>query len=241
MKATFLFMVALTTLAAAQAPMPDPKSTTVPRIRAQIKVDGVLDEQAWQQAARLTPFVRNDAMTPARVGTEVRLWYDEAALYLGWICEDYDIQATFSERDSRFWEEEVVEFFVTPQALGRYFELQWNPLGGTFDAIITNDLGPDGRSRQFKGDWSFTAAGMTYAVRVDGSVQNSSDRDQRWTVEVRVPFADLNVPTPERGDVWRGSFYRFNRDHDGEPEPLSWSPTIWPGFHQPARFGYLRF
>jgi hypothetical protein len=82
---------------------------------------------------------------------------------------------------------------------------------------------------------------MTYAVRVDGSVQNSTDRDQRWTVEVRIPFSDLKVPTPQPGDVWRGSFYRFNRDRDGDPEPLSWSPTMLPGFHQPARFGYLRF
>jgi len=256
MNRILLFMVGLTAMAATPdplqtaplqapaapaAPMPDPKSAVVPRIAAQVKIDGVLDEQPWQKAARLTPFVRNDTMMPARVGTEVRLWYDQAALYLGWICEDYDIQATFTQRDSRFWEEEVVEFFVTPAALDRYFELQWNPLGGTFDAIITNELGPDGSSRQFKGDWSYTAASMTYAVRVDGSVQNSSDRDQRWTVEVRIPFADLKVPTPQPGDVWRGSFYRFNRDRDGDPEPLSWSPTMLPGFHQPARFGYLRF
>jgi hypothetical protein len=256
MNRILLFMVGLTAMAATPvplqtapaqapaapaAPMPDPKSAVVPRIAAQVKIDGVLDEQPWQKAVRLTPFVRNDTMMPARVGTEVRLWYDQAALYLGWICEDYDIQATFTQRDSRFWEEEVVEFFVTPAALDRYFELQWNPLGGTFDAIITNELGPDGSSRQFKGDWSYTAASMTYAVRVDGSVQNSTDRDQRWTVEVRIPFSDLEVPTPQPGDVWRGSFYRFNRDRDGDPEPLSWSPTMLPGFHQPARFGYLRF
>lgn len=223
------------------APMPDPKSTSVPHINAQVTVDGALDEPAWQKAARVGPFVRNDAATAARVATEVRIWYDHAALYLGWTCEDSDIQATFTQRDSRFWEEEVVEFFVTPASLDRYFELQWNPLGGTFDAIISNQLGPDGRSQQFKGDWSYTAANMTSAVRVDGSVQNSSDRDRRWTVEVRVPFADLGVATPGSGAVWRGSFYRFNRDRDGEPEQLSWSPTVWPGFHQPTRFGYLRF
>ena len=88
-----------------------------------------------------------------------------------------------------------------------------------------------------------TAVGatMTFAVQVDGSVQNSSDRDRRWTVEVRIPFVDLKARTPGRGDVWRGNFYRYNRDHDGEAEQLSWSPTIWPGFHQPTRFGYLRF
>lgn len=239
---TSLVLVAgLATLAAAQAPMPDPKSTSVPRLDARVTIDGALDEQAWQTAARVAPFGRNDTMTPPRVSTEVRLWYDQAALYLGWSCEDPDIQATFRQRDSRFWEEEVVEFFVTPAALERYFELQWNPLGGTFDAIISNELGPDGRSKQFKGDWSYTASSMTFAVLVDGTVQNSSDRDRRWTVEARVPFADLNVPTPRAGDVWRGNFYRFNRDKDGEPEQLSWSPTVWPGFHQPARFGFLRF
>lgn len=236
-----LHTAAVQAQATATAPMPDPKSTIVPAIEAAVKIDGVLDERPWQNAARLTPFVRHDTMEPARVSTEVRVWYDRAALYLGWICEDGDIQATFTQRDSRFWEEEVVEFFVTPTTLERYFELQWNPLGGTFDAIITNEIAPDGRSRTFKGDWSYTATNMTFAVQVDGSVQNSSDRDRRWTVEARIPFVDLKVSTPASGDVWRGNFYRFNRDRDREPELLSWSPTILPGFHQPTRFGYLRF
>jgi hypothetical protein len=248
MMKTILPLLAAGLLAAAETPatqvapaIPDPKSTMVPRIEAEVKIDGVLDESPWQNAPRLTPFVRHDTMAPARVRTEVRLWYDQAALYVGWLCEDGDIQATLKQRDSRFWEEEVVEFFVTPAALDRYFELQWNPLGGTFDAIIKNELGSDGRSQRFVGDWSYTATNMTHAVLVDGSVQDSSDRDQRWTVEVRVPFADLKVGTPKRGDVWRGNFYRFNRDRDRETEQLSWSPTIWPGFHQPTRFGYLRF
>ena len=241
MKMSFVLAMGLAGVVLAQTPMPDPKTAIVPRMDAQVKIDGVLDEQPWQKAARLTPFGRNDATTPARVATEVRIWYDGTALFLGWICEDHDIQATFTQRDSRFWEEEVVELFITPAPLDRYFELQWNPLGGTFDAIIANTLELDGRSRQFKGDWSYTAVNMTYAVRVDGTVQNSSDRDQRWTVEARIPFADMKVPAPARGDVWRGNFYRFNRDHDGEPEEISWSPTVWPGFHQPNRFGYLRF
>jgi hypothetical protein len=230
----------LATLAAAQA-LPEPKSTPVPKIDARVAIDGVLDEPPWQKAPRLTPFAIHDTMAVGRVSTEVRIWHDAQALYLGWTCEDPDIQATFTGRDSRFWEEEVVEFFVTPARLDRYFELQWNPLGGTFDAIIANDIGPDGRSRGIKGDWSYTAPNMTHAVKVDGTVQNPADTDRTWTVEVRVPFADLNTATPKSGDVWRGNFYRFNRDRDRAPEQLSWSPTIWPGFHQPNRFGYLRF
>ena len=235
-----LLLPIVATIAAAQA-LPEPRSATVPRIDAVVNIDGVLDEAPWQKAPRLTPFVIHDTMAAGRVNTSVRVWYDAQAVYLGWTCEDPDIQATFTQRDSRFWEEEVVEFFVTAGRLDRYFELQWNPLGGTFDAIIANDIGADGRSRGIKGDWSFTAPNMTYAVKVDGTVQNSNDTDRQWTVEVRVPFADLNVSMPKGGEVWRANFYRFNRDQKNPAEQLSWSPTIWSGFHQPTRFGYLRF
>ena len=241
-KTTVPVFVVLGALAAPAAmQLPAPKSITVPLVRATVKIDGVLDEQVWDKAPRLTPFVHHDTQAAARVTTEARIWYDESALYVGWICGDADIQATFTQRDSRFWEEEVVEFFVTPGPLDRYFELQWNPLGGTFDAIIANTLAADGQSTGIKGDWSYTAPNMTHAVKVSGSVQNSGDRDERWTVEARVPFADLKVSTPRAGDVWRGNFYRFNRDRGAEPEELSWSPTVWKGFHQPNRFGYLRF
>src|SRR5688500_19101019 len=181
----FLGLLAMQTPPAQPTPLPEPKSATVPRIDAAIKIDGILDEAPWEKAARLTPFVHHDTMSAARVTTEARIWYDQAALYVGWIVGDADIQATFTARDSRFWEEEVVEFFVTPAGLERYFELQWNPLGGTFDAIITNELAPDGRSKQFKGEWAYTAANMPCAVKADGTVQDALDRDRRWTAEGR--------------------------------------------------------
>jgi hypothetical protein len=171
----------------------------------------------------------------------VKLTYDDEALYLAWSCADQDIQATFTNRDSKFWEEEVVEFFVTAKDLNRYFELQWNPLGGVFDAIIDNDLDEHGVSKAFHGDWSYTAKGMTNAVRVKGTVNNSTDRDEYWQVEVRLPFADLGQATPRVGEVWRANFYRFNRTQGQPVEELSWSPTLLPGFHQPTRFGYLEF
>jgi len=221
--------------------LPPPKTAQIPKLAGAVTVDGRLEESVWRRAAMLSAFVHHDTRAAARVGTEVRVWYDDAALYLGWTCDDKDIQATLTARDSRFWEEEVVEFFVTAGSLARYFELQWNPLGGTFDAIISNQIGPDGRSQKFEGDWSYTAKGMTYAVQTEGTVQDSSDRDRRWTVEVRIPFSDLSQPPPKPGDVWRANFYRFNRDTGQEPELLSWSPTVWPGFHQPTRFGYLVF
>ncbi len=218
-----------------------PKRVIVPRLSGDLKIDGDLNEPVWERAAVLKPFLLNDGSGREREQTEVRLWYDEAALYLGWTCTDADIQATFTARDSKFWEEEVAEFFITPSDLTQYFELQWNPLGGVFDAIIKNELDDRGVSKKIDGDWSYTAKGMTSAVRCVGTPANSADRDQYWRVEVRIPFVDLGVATPGPGSVWRGNFYRFNREKGKAAELLSWSPTLLPSFHQPSRFGFLEF
>jgi hypothetical protein len=238
-----LLVLGFTSIAIAQSTekLPPPKHITIPRLHASIHLDGKLDEPVWAKAAVLKPFYLNDGTGPEREHTEVRLWYDDQALYLGWRCEDRDIQATLTNRDSKFWEEEVVEFFITPKELKRYFELQWNPLGGMFDAIIDNDLDEYGVSKDFHGDWSFTAKQMQSAVLLKGTPNNSTDRDVSWQVEVKLPFADLSQTAPRPRDVWRGNFYRFNRTKGLPVEELSWSPTRLHGFHQPTRFGFLEF
>jgi hypothetical protein len=242
---SFVPMIVLT--AAESAPNPDPatlpppKRIVVPRLSGLVTIDGVLDERVWGKAAELTPFEKNDGSGRGRESTRVLIWFDEAALYLGWTCRDRDIQATFTERDSKFWEEEVVEFFVTSRELGQYYELQWNPLGGVFDAIIRNQLDERGVSKGITGDWGYTAHGTRSAVRVRGTVQHSDDKDRGWQAEVRIPFEDLSVTMPKAGEVWRANFYRFNRTKGREPELLAWSPTRYPSFHQPSRFGYLEF
>ncbi len=221
--------------------LPPPKRVVVPRLAGGIKVDGNLDDAVWQRAAVLTPFYKNDGSGREREETVLRIGYDNQALYLGWFCRDNDIQATFTNRDSHFWEEEVVEFFVTPAALTNYFELQWNPLGGVFDAIIDNELDVTGVSKNYRGNWGYTARGMTSAVKLKGKLNHTAEKDEFWQVEVRVPFSDLGRTAPRAGEVWRANFYRFDRAKGLPAELLSWSPTLLPGFHQPSRFGYLEF
>lgn len=220
---------------------PPPRRIVIPKLHGPLTLDGNLNEPVWAKAALLSPFVLNETSTPEWEKTAVRVWYDDSALYLGWTCTDADIQATFTARDSKFWEEEVVEFFVTSGTLDRYFELQWNPLGGVFDAIISNQMDSHGVSTKFTGDWSFTAKGMKSVVTLKGTAANSNDKDVQWQAEVIIPFADLGEVMPKPKAVWRANFYRFNRSKGRQPELLSWSPTRLPGFHQPSRFGYLEF
>lgn len=221
--------------------LPAPKRVVVPRLSGAATIDGQLDEAVWAKAAVLDILIPTNGPDRPREETLVRIWYDDTALYLGWTCRDTDIQATFTARDSKFWEEEVAEFFVTPKDLTRYFELQWNPLGGVFDAIIDNDLDEHGVSKRFRGKWDYTAKGMKSAVKVRGTVADGSDTDEFWQVEVAIPFSDFDVAPPKPGEVWRANFFRFNRGNNLPPEPLSWSLPILPGFHQPTRFGFLEF
>jgi hypothetical protein len=221
--------------------LPPPKRVVVPKLKGTLTIDGELDEPVWAKAAKLGPFMLANGSRQEREPTIVRAWYDDTALYLGWTCTDSDIQATFTARDSKFWEEEVAEFFITPKELTRYFELQWNPLGGVFDAIITNQLDERGVSKKFDGDWSYTAKGMKSAVKLRGTPGNGNDKDEFWQVEVAIPWSDFGVPAPKAGDVWRANFYRFNRGNNLPVEEVSWSPPMLRGFHQPTRFGFLEF
>src|SRR5262245_4228167 len=87
--------------------VPEPPRVVIPRLRGTVRIDGDLSETVWKKAALIRPLSFNDGSGPEREQTEVRLWYDGTALYLGWTCRDSDIQATFTNRDSHFWDEEV--------------------------------------------------------------------------------------------------------------------------------------
>src|SRR5687767_2197677 len=62
-----------------------PKRTTVPKLQGELRIDGELSEAVWKRAATLKPFFKNDGSAPGREETEVRVWYDDQALYLGWV------------------------------------------------------------------------------------------------------------------------------------------------------------
>src|SRR5690348_8297478 len=68
-------------------------------------IDGLLDERVWQQATPTGDFTQTEPSEgqPATEKTEVRVLYDDKAVYIGVICYDSDpahIVTTDSRRDS---------------------------------------------------------------------------------------------------------------------------------------------
>ena len=86
---------------------------------------------------------------------------------------------------------------------------------------------------------------VAIATSVDGTLNDDSDADRGWTLEVAIPFENFrkvaqNTP-PKPGDVWHMNLNRLggrtNLQHS------QWSPgkTERPNFHAPQYFGRVVF
>ena len=199
------------------------------------KIDGLLDEPAWKDATPVT-LVNSYDGTPTHVRTVARVLYDDKFLYVAFDCEDPDVWGTLLKRDDPIYNEEVVEIFLDANAdLATYNELEVSPHGTIFDAYFP------ARRQGMDTSWD---SGMTRAVHVDGTIDDPSDTDKGWSVEMKIPFDRLaKVPhlPPHPGDRWRFNLYRLEHLQRKQIEGQAFSPLYQGDFHNLPRFGWLVF
>ncbi len=206
-----------------------------------LKVDGKLDEAAWQQAPYTEAFVSpsGSADTAGLQKTRARFLWDDTALYVAVESSDTDIWSTFTERDSNTWEQEVIELFLDPDGdKNDYLELQVTPSNVVFDAKFVTHRSDLAVAR------AWNMAGFKSAVSVDGTVNARDDLDVGYVVELAVPFAETpslkNTP-PKSGDEWRVNLFRWDAPKGGKQIAQAFSPPVVPDFHALDRFGRLKF
>jgi hypothetical protein len=216
----------------AAATWPAPGTFTIPKALAPPVIDGKLDDEAWKQAAVWTetyPFNTTNAGGPA---TAWRMTWDDACLYVAFECSDSNVVAAACERDGNVYNDDCVEMFILPEFRFRtYWEIVIAPAGGVFDSIQCKDPEKWGCNA----DPSQNLTGMRHAERVSGTLNQSEDADQGYTVEVAVPFNELPGYTrgkPEAGQRLRVMLARLDRGKDGlKPyafRPLqAWGHNIW--------------
>jgi alpha-galactosidase len=147
------------------------------------------------------------------------------------LAQDDGVVATYLKHDQPLHQEDVVEVFLAPSDPRRYYEIEVNPLGTTFDARIDS---PDGLRATMKTDLSWNCRGLFAAVRKVPGILD---------IVLRIPFASLGARTPAQGDEWRGNFFRIDRSPSRGDAFTAWQPTMKnpPDFHVPAAFGRLLF
>ncbi|MDB5386765.1 MAG: carbohydrate-binding family 9-like protein [Planctomycetaceae bacterium] len=218
----------------------NPPVYEIRRAGGPIKIDGRLDEPAWFAAPAVGEFHFTWYKSGQREHSVAKLLWDAECLYVGHICEDAHITAQHREHDGKIPEDDCFEviFAPDPSKPEVYFNVEWNVVGGYLD-----NFRPAGPKQPRAKVWD--AEGVRIAGTTIGTLNDDSDTDTLWMVEVAIPLKNFanNMPhtPPHPGDTWN---LNLNR-HGGKTnmQYSQWSPadTLLPNFHTPHRFGKVVF
>ncbi len=194
------------------------QQVSVPAARAvrtpqPIRLDGRLDEPAWKLAEPIGPLIQRDPREgePATEETEVRILFDEQALYFGIVCRDRTpaaIVSTQLTRDADLEVDDRVLVVLDPffnQRSGFFFEV--NPAGARADGQIANN--DEHRSYDWDGIWD-AAARIT---------------PEGWVAEIMIPFKTLRFKPGQT--VWGLNIERHIKRRNENDRWASPRRDIW--------------
>ncbi len=190
--------------------IPRPTLTAL-RTDAPILIDGHLDEAVWLRADSSTSDfiqVRPNPGYPASHPTVVRVLYDEKYLYVGatlYEDEPHALVVPGLEQDYSTGDSDMFAVLLdTYHDKQNGFLFAINPGGAVFDAQAFND------QRDLVVSW-------------EGVVEvRTSVGDDRWTVELAIPFSTLRYNPIQGEQVWGLNFSRRLRHFN---EETNWAPT----------------
>ena len=191
----------------------EPYRLAIRKATSKIHLDGQLDEPAWQEAQVAGDFFQNFPMDSsfAALQAEVRLAFDESFLYVG--------ATVYQQRE---------DYIIT--SLKRDFEN-----GGSDEFAVNIDPFKDKVN-------GFHFAVTPFNVRREGIIDNGTNinrdwdskwysevanHDDRWVVEMAIPFKTLRYSRADGDNSWRINFSRIAVKQN---ERSSWVPV-------PRQFG----
>jgi hypothetical protein len=194
---------------------------TVPRLEDQVKVDGVLDEPAWERAVRLVGFSQYAPVDgrPAENATEVLVWYSPSAIHFGIKAQAAagTVRASLANRD-RLDAEDTVEIFLDTFHDGRQATVFIvNPLGVQADGALVEG------TRTQSGGFAGLSTGREVPDLSPDFVFDSKGRltPEGYEVEVRIPFKSLRYQSARQQD-WGLNVIRRVQSSGHED---SWAPA----------------
>lgn len=255
---------AMSVPAAAAFPLPavdgPPARAGCPRADRPPVIDGRLDDAAWTRWLRLDNDIEGDAKPRPRLGTDVATAWDDSFFYVAARLAEPHVWATYDRRDAVIYHENDFEVFLDPDGDNHlYYELEINALGTVWDLLLVRPYRDGGPAVD-----AWDIAGLRAAVHVDGTLNDPSDRDEGWSLELAFPWTVLaqaagRPAPPAPGDVWRvnfsrvqwrtepapgGGYAKIKDPATGAPLPEDnwvWSPQGLVAMHYPERWGELVF
>lgn len=201
--------------------------TEASRVASPPVLDGLLDDAAWATAQTIENFVQREPNEgePVSERTEVKLLYDDEALYVGAWMYDADAASIVlgeTRRDAPLRQTDAfVVVLDTYQDGQNAFVFGTTPAGIEYDGQVTNEGqsgggggGPGMRRQQ-------TGSGGGFNVNWDGSWEVVTSRNQGgWYAEFRIPFSTLRYGQGGEQE-WGLNFGRTIRRRN---EEAVWAP-----------------
>jgi len=239
-----------------------PKEYVCYRAIEPIEVNGKLTEDSWKDAAWTDYFVdiEGDSKPSPLYRTKVKMLWDDKYLYIGAEIQEPNLWATLRQRDTVIFRDNDFEIFIDPNgATQPYYETEINALGTVWDLLLRAPYRDVDRAAV--NAWDIN--GLKVGVAIHGTLNDPSDVDTGWTVEIAFPWSVLgecaiNGAPPEDGSQWRINFSRvewktkvengvYVKETDSSTgQTLQeynwvWSPQGLINMHYPEMWGFVQF
>ena len=234
-----------------------PRSIVVYKTQEPIMVDGVAEKASWGNAMISDDFMDIEGVRIPTYRTNVRMLWDEEYLYFFAELEEPHVWATIDQRDSVIFYNNDFEIFIDPDGdTHNYYEFEMNALNTVWDLLLVKPYREQGPIVD-----SWDILGLKTAVHIKGTLNDPSDVDKGWSVEIAMPWEVLKETSGSNeipvGEYWRINFSRVNwdfqlengkyarkKDSQGKYLPeynWVWSPQGVINMHEPEHWGYAYF
>jgi len=168
---------------------------------------------------------------------ELSVAYSDHEIFLKYYVKENYFKAEKTEDNQAVCEDSCVEFFVSPEDDGIYYNLEFNGIG---TCLLGSGTARENSTR--------VNPVIISKIRRLSSIGKEPVREKEgeieWTITIAVPFnVFFHHKIKElKGKTFRANFYKCG-DMLKVPHYVTWNPvgTENPDYHQPAYFGLLRF
>lgn len=236
-----------------------PKSYACDRTSTPIVIDGDLTDEAWKRAEWTDDFVdiEGDKLPPPPLRTRAKMLWDDTYFYVAAVFEEPHVTGFLTQKNSVIYHDNDFEIFIDPDGDNHnYYEFEMNALNTIWELTLPKPYRASGQPRL-----GTNLPGLKTAVKVDGTINDPSDEDVGWTVEIAIPWEGLatycqggRTAPPRDGDQWRVNFSRVEwlykvvdgayRKVPKEERPEDnwvWSPQGVIDMHRPWYWGVVEF
>jgi len=224
-------------------------------------IDGKLSDAAWQDAPWTDDFldIQGNTLPAPRLRTRAKMLWDDEYFYVAAQMGEPHVWGKLTERDAVIYYDNDFEVFIDPDGDNHlYYELEINALGTEWDLLVVK---PYRDGAPAVNAWDIQ--GLQTGVQVQGTLNDPTDKDTGWTVEIAIPWPVMaqcsgRPAPPAPGHIWRVNFSRVQwrtEVVDGKYEKLTdpetgkslpednwvWSPQGLIAMHYPEQWGEVLF